>query len=443
MIRAVSRKSGPLVGEVRVPGDKSISHRAMMLGACAVGETRVRGLLDSTDVLATVAAMRLFGADIVREGAEWTIHGRGVGGLSEANQVVDMGNSGTSTRLAIGLVAAHPFSTIVTGDASLRRRPMRRVIEPLSRMGASFAARTGDLLPVTVHGRDDLVPITYRLPVASAQIKSAILLAGLNTSGTTTVIEPEPTRDHTERMLSRFGATVAVEAAESGGRAISLVGHPELAGCEIDVPGDFSSAAFLIVASLLVPGSRLRIVGVGDNPLRTALLSVLRAMGGTIVQGGHRVMGGEPVADIEVSASELRGIDVPPDLVPSLIDEFPILAVAAACAAGDTRLTGLAELRVKESDRLAAIARGLSACGVHVEEGPDWLLVRGTGAPPPDGASIAVALDHRIAMAFLVLGAVTGEPVTIDDASTIATSFPGFVHIAQDLGLRIATQEAT
>ncbi len=442
MVRAVSRKADPLVGEVQVPGDKSISHRAVMLGACAVGETRVRGLLDSADVLATVAAMRRLGADIVQAGTEWTIHGRGVGGLSEASQVVDMGNSGTSTRLAIGLVAAHPFTTVFTGDASLRRRPMRRIIDPLSRMGATFAARTGDLLPVTVHGRDDLVPITYRLPVASAQIKSAILLAGLNTAGTTTVIEPEPTRDHTERMLRRFGATVHVEAADAGERAISLVGRPELAGCAIDVPADVSSAAFLIVAALLVPGSSLRIIGVGDNPLRTALLPVLRAMGGDIVQRDQRVVGGEPIADIEVKASELRGIDVPPDLVPGLIDEFPILAVAAACAAGDTRLNGLAELRVKESDRLAAMARGLAACGVPIEEGPDWLRLRGTGTPPAGGAAIAVALDHRIAMAFLVLGAVTGAPVTIDDASTIATSFPGFVDIARGLGLRIAVGEA-
>lgn len=437
MVIAVSRKSRPLEGEARVPGDKSISHRAVIIGACATGVTRIRGLLQSEDVAATVAAVRLLGAEVVEDGDAWLVVGRGVGGLREPDRVIDMGNSGTAARLAMGLVAAHPFATFFTGDASLRGRPMRRVTEPLARMGAAFVSRSGGRLPLVVQGRDDLIPVTYRLPVASAQVKSAILFAGLNTLGTTTVIEPAATRDHTERMLTAAGARLGVTPLDDGSRAISVEGCSELRGGEIEVPGDPSSAAFLIVAALLVPGSRLRLSGVGDNPLRNALLSVLIEMGADIVRQSAGTSGGEPVTDLVVAASELTGVTVPPELAPMLIDEYPILAVAAACAEGETRMTGIAELRVKESDRLRAMARGLAACGVDVEEGDDWLHVRGTGRPPPGGATIAVSLDHRVAMAFLVLGAVTREPVAIDDASAIDTSFPGFIALANALGLQV------
>ena len=442
MVSAVSSKARRIEGEARVPGDKSISHRAVFLSACAVGESRLRGLLRSQDVQATIAAMKSFGVGVEEAGGDLVVRGCGVGGLHAADGVIDMGNSGTSARLAMGLVAAHPFTTFFDGDASLRARPMRRVIEPLSAMGASFLGRDGERLPLAVRGRDDLVPITYRLPVASAQVKSAVLLAGLNTPGRTTVIEPEPCRDHTERMLSEFGAQVTVSERGADGRAVTLEGQPEIAGCTVDVPGDVSSAAFLCVAALLVPGSRVYLRDVGVNPLRTGLLSVVKAMGGEIREHDVRIMSGEPVADIEVLSSALRGIDVPAHLGPALIDEYPILAVAAACADGETRMSGLGELRVKESDRLGAMARGLTACGVEVEEGEDWLVVRGNGRPPAGGARINVALDHRVAMAFLVLGAVAREPVQIDDVSTIATSFPGFVPLANDLGFAIASGEA-
>ncbi len=433
-----SGRAAALTGAARVPGDKSISHRALMFGALAVGESVVEGLLEGDDVLRTAAAMRALGAEVERLGdGRWRLRGRGVGGLREPAEVLDMGNSGTGARLLMGLVATHPFTTFFTGDASLRSRPMKRVADPLSRMGARFVTRDGGRLPAAVIGTDRPLPLTYELPVASAQVKSAVLLAGLNTPGETTVIEREPTRDHTELMLRAFGAAVRVEDLEDGGRAVTVTGFPELAGRDVVVPADPSSAAFPAVAALLVPGSRIVLQGVGMNPLRTGLYLTLREMGAAITFDNVRHEGGEEVADLIVEASALRGVEVPATRAPSMIDEYPILAVAAACAAGATRMTGLAELRVKESDRLGAMARGLAACGVKVEETEDTLTVHGVGVPPKGGATIAVDLDHRIAMSFLVLGMASEEPVAVDDAESIDTSFPGFAELMNGLGAAI------
>jgi 3-phosphoshikimate 1-carboxyvinyltransferase len=430
--------AGPLSGSLRVPGDKSISHRALMLGALAVGETRIAGLLEGEDVLRTAAAMRALGAVVTRTGeGAWCVRGRGVGGLAEPEDVLDMGNSGTAARLLAGIIAGHPIFAVITGDASLRRRPMRRVTEPLGQCGAEFWTREGGCLPLAIRGAADPMPLDYTLPVASAQVKSAVLLAGLCAPGITRVVEPRPTRDHTETMLRGFGATVAVERREDGGREIRLTGQPELAGRPVTVPADPSSAAFPAVAALLVPGSSVTLEGVGMNPLRAGLYTTLREMGADIEITGVRDAAGEPVADLTVSSSPLTGMDVPAERAPSMIDEFPVLAVAAACAAGTTRMRGLAELRVKESDRLAAIAAGLASCGVTVEIEGDDLLVHGTGAPPRGGAAIATQMDHRIAMAFLVLGQVAAEPVSVDDAGFIDTSFPGFARLMQGLGATI------
>jgi len=441
----VSRASGPLVGEMRVPGDKSISHRALMLGALAVGETTISGLLEGEDVLRTAAAMRALGARIdegqaAKDGI-WRIRGRGIGGLAEPGDVLDMGNAGTGARLLMGLLASHRLTAFLTGDASLRGRPMGRVAAPLRLMGAEIVSRGGDRLPLAVIGTAEPMPITYRLPVPSAQVKSAVLLAGLNTPGETTVIEPEPTRDHTELMLRHFGASLRVEALAEG-RAVTLIGQPELTGQAIRVPADPSSAAFPLVAALLCPGSRLRLPGVGMNPHRIGLIDTLRDMGADIVAENPRTEAGEPVADLIVGASELTGVEVPAARAPSMIDEYPILAVAAACARGRTVMRGLAELRVKESDRLAAVAGGLAACGVVVEAGPDSLIVEGSGRPPPGGAVIPSGLDHRIAMAFLVLGMAASAPVGVDDAAPIETSFPGFAALMNGIGARIAAPEA-
>ncbi len=433
-----SAPTGPLRGMFAVPGDKSISHRAIMLAASAVGETAISGLLEAADVLATVAAMRALGATIERDGGVWRVQGRGVGGLVEPATVLDFGNSGTGARLVAGLCASHPFTSFLTGDASLNGRPMRRITVPLSEFGAHFVSRSGDRLPLAVRGAADPRPIRYALPVASAQVKSAILLAGLNAPGATTVIEPQPTRDHTERMLRHFGAEVRTAVGDEGALHIILTGQPELiAGGEISVPGDFSSAAFPLVAALVTPGSRVTVPGVGINHHRTGLMTTLREMGADLTAVNERDAGGEPVADLRASASTLDGVDVPAERVPSMIDEFPILAVAAARARGLTRLTGLAELRVKESDRLAAIARGLSANGVAVEAGADWLTISGNGAPPAGGGSVTTAFDHRIAMAFLVLGGAARAPVTIDCGAAIATSFPGFIDLMNGAGSRI------
>ena len=419
---------GPLRGTIRVPGDKSISHRALMLSALAVGESRISGLLEGEDVLATAGAMRAMGAQIERTGAgDWSVHGVGVGGLLQPGSALDMGNSGTSTRLLMGLLASHPITATFTGDASLSKRPMGRVIEPLGQMGADITASPGGRLPLMLRGASPAVPISYRLPVASAQVKSAVLLAGLNTPGITTVIEPVPTRDHSERMLRSFGAELEVELAASGTRTIRLRGEAELRPQVIEVPGDPSSAAFFIVAALLVPGSELTIENVGLNPTRAGLIAVLRAMGGSIAEMNPREVGGEPVADLLVKHSSLRGIDIDPALAPSMIDEFPVLFVAAALAEGRTVTSGLGELRVKESDRLAVMAAALTAVGARVEEREDGLVIDGAGGEPLEGGGpIATHLDHRIAMSMAVAGLASYHGVEVDDTRPIATSFPLF-----------------
>ena len=430
-----TRPHAPLTGKIRVPGDKSISHRALMLGALAVGRTEISGLLEGEDVLAAAAAINALGAHAEPVGdGRWTVDGVGIAGLAEPEDLLDLGNSGTAARLLLGILATHPITAFVTGDASLRRRPMGRVVEPLSRIGARFVAREGARLPLAISGAANPVPISYRLPVPSAQVKSAVLFAGLNALGTTTVIEPQPTRDHTERMLRHFGATVVTEPVEGGGKRITLEGCPELAAAPIVVPGDPSSAAFPLIAALIVPGSEIIIEGVGVNPLRTGLFECLREMGADLVLLKERDEAGEPVADVRVRSGILKGADIPAERAPRMIDEYPILAVAAACARGRTVMRGLAELRVKESDRLTAIGAGLAACGVRVAVDGDTLTVEGDGGPPEGGALIATQLDHRIAMAFLVLGLATRLPVCIDDAAPIATSFPGFLRLINGLG---------
>jgi 3-phosphoshikimate 1-carboxyvinyltransferase len=420
--------AGPLKGRIRVPGDKSISHRAIMLSALAVGQSRITGLLEGEDVLATASAMRAMGAHVERTGAgEWTVHGVGVGALLQPQAALDMGNSGTSTRLLMGLVASHPITATFIGDASLSRRPMGRVIEPLSQMGAAIEASPGGTLPLMLRGAAPAVPISYRLPVASAQVKSAVLLAGLNTPGITTVIEPVPTRDHSERMLAGFGAELTVEPDNDGARVISLRGEAELRPQTIEVPGDPSSAAFFIVAALVVPGSELTVENVGMNATRAGLVEVLRQMGGDIAIINSREVGGEPVADLVVRHSALRGIKVDPAFAPSMIDEFPALFVAAAMAQGRTITSGLDELRVKESDRLAVMAAALSAVGARVEEREDGLVIDGTGGEPLEGGGpVATHLDHRIAMAMAVAGLASYHGVEVDDTRPIATSFPDF-----------------
>jgi 3-phosphoshikimate 1-carboxyvinyltransferase len=431
--------TGPLRGRIRVPGDKSISHRSLMLSALAVGESKVSGLLEGEDVLATAAAMRAMGATIDRIGeGEWRIHGVGVGGLLQPQQALDMGNSGTSTRLLMGLVASHAITANFIGDASLSKRPMGRVIEPLSRMGAEFTASPGGKLPLMLRGIAPAVPIEYRLPVASAQVKSAILLAGLNTPGITTVVEPVPTRDHSERMLSGFGAELDVEVESDGTRIIRIRGEAELKPQTIAVPGDPSSAAFFVVAALLVPGSDLVIENVGLNPTRAALFDVLRQMGGSIAELDRREVGGEPVADLHIRHSKLTGIDVDPAVAPSMIDEFPILFVAAALAQGRTRTSGLDELRVKESDRLSAMAAALTLAGVRVEEHEDGLVIEGSGGIPLPGTAVGGApvtthLDHRIAMSMAIAGLASHGGVEVDDTRPIATSFPVFESLLDGL----------
>jgi 3-phosphoshikimate 1-carboxyvinyltransferase len=435
----IARPGGKLAGTVRVPGDKSMSHRALILGALAVGRTSIKGLLDGADVRATAAAVRALGATVIRhDDGLWTVDGVGVGGLMAPAQVLDLGNSGTGARLLMGLVATHPITAIFTGDASLVRRPMARVIQPLEMMGAQFTGRHGGLLPLAVTGAALPMPIDYRLPVASAQVKSAILLAALNTPGTSAVFEAHPTRDHTERMLGSFGARVTIEAAPDGRRRIEIEGQPELTPAALDLPGDPSSAAFPMVAALVLDGSDVTLLNVGLNPLRTGLFDALREMGAAIDIMNPRDAGGEPVGDLRVRASRLTGVTVPAERAPSMIDEYPILAIAAAMASGVTVMRGLGELRVKESDRLTAVARGLAACGVQVAVDGETLTVHGAGGPVPGGARIAAGLDHRIAMAFLVLGLGARAPVAIDDATTIDTSFPGFAGLMRGLGADIS-----
>lgn len=428
--------NGPLKGRIRVPGDKSISHRSIMLGALAVGETRVTGLLEGEDVLSTAAAMRAMGATIERDAQGiWHVHGVGVGGLHQPQQALDMGNSGTSTRLLMGLVASHPITATFIGDASLSKRPMGRVIDPLSAMGAEFTASPGGRLPLTLRGISPAVPIEYRLPVASAQVKSAVLLAGLNTPGITTVIEPIPTRDHSERMLRGFGAELTVDLADDGARIITVRGEAELTPQDIVVPGDPSSAAFFVVAALLVEGSDLVVENVGLNPTRAALFDVLRLMGGSIEEMDRRDVGGEPVADLRVRHSVLTGIEVDPAVVPSMVDEFPILFVAAALAQGRTVTTGLEELRVKESDRISAMRAALELAGATVTETGDGLIIDGTGGDllpgTADGASVATHLDHRIAMSMAIAGLASRRGVSVDDTRPIATSFPAFESLLE------------
>jgi 3-phosphoshikimate 1-carboxyvinyltransferase len=429
--------SGPLKGTIRVPGDKSISHRSIMLGALAVGETRVSGLLEGEDVLATAAAMRAMGATVTRTGeGVWSVHGVGVGALLQPQAPLDMGNSGTSTRLLMGLVASHAISATFVGDASLSGRPMGRVIDPLSQMGAAFEASEGGRLPLTVRGADPAVPIEYRLPVASAQVKSAILLAGLNTPGITTVIEPVPTRDHSERMLRGFGADLTVEVDSDGTRTIRIVGEAELKPQVIEVPGDPSSAAFFIVAALIVPGSALLVENVGLNPTRAGLIGVLRQMGGSIEELNPREVGGEPVADLLVKHSALKGITVDPALVPSMIDEFPVLFVAAAVAQGTTITTGLDELRVKESDRISVMAAALTAAGANVTETENGLTITGSGGEQLRGSANSrtkTHLDHRIAMSMAVAGLCSRDGVEVDNTRPIATSFPAFEALLEGL----------
>ncbi|WP_299358513.1 3-phosphoshikimate 1-carboxyvinyltransferase [uncultured Paracoccus sp.] len=431
-----ARRSGPLSGQALVPGDKSVSHRALILGALAVGETRITGLLEGKDVLDTAAAMRAFGARVDRTGpGEWSVHGVGVGGFAEPEQVIDCGNSGTGVRLIMGAMATTPITATFTGDASLSRRPMGRITEPLALFGAEITARDGGLLPVTIRGAVDPLPIRYHTPVASAQIKSAVLLAGLNAPGETVVIEAEPTRDHTERMLTGFGAQVRTEVTDEG-RMITLYGQPELRPQTVAVPRDPSSAAFPVAAALIVPGSAIRVPGVSRNPTRDGFYVTLAEMGADLTWENDRDEGGEPVADLIVRHSSLRGVEVPAERAASMIDEFPILSAIASLATGRTVMHGVGELRVKESDRIDAMARGLEANGVTVEETRDSLTVHGRDTVA-GGATVATHLDHRIAMSFLVLGLASEAPITVDDAGPIATSFPDFLPLMRALGADI------
>ena len=422
---------GPLTGRIRVPGDKSISHRSLMFGALAVGRSRISGLLEGEDVLATAAALRAMGAVIEKDGADWVVDGVGVGTLLQPEQALDMGNSGTSTRLLMGLVASHGITANFIGDASLSKRPMNRVIDPLATMGASFTSSPGGTLPLMMEGMQPAVPIRYRLPVASAQVKSAVLLAGLNTPGTTTVIEPVPTRDHTERMLRGFGVDVQVEEKNSE-RVISLTGPCDLRPCDIVVPGDPSSAAFFAVAASIVPGSDLVIENVGLNPTRNGIFLVLDQMGASIDHLDEREVGGEPVADLRVRHAPLRGIEVDPAIAPSMIDEFPVLFVAAALAEGMTVTSGLEELRVKESDRLSTMAAALTLAGAQVEESDDGLTIHGSGGSLlPGGGTVTTHLDHRIAMSMAIAGLASHDGVEVDSIEPISTSFPNFVALLE------------
>jgi 3-phosphoshikimate 1-carboxyvinyltransferase len=441
---ARARRSGALTGRVRAPGDKSTSHRALIFGLLAVGETRIEGLLEGEDVIATARACQALGAEVERLAAgRWRVRGVGVGGLKSPAGVLDFGNAGTGSRLMMGVVGGSNVEATFDGDASLRSRPMRRILDPLEKMGATVVSQAeGGRVPLTIRGPSRAIPITYETPAPSAQIKSAVLLAGLNAPGVTTVIEREATRDHTERMLRAFGAEVTVEPHGAHGRAIRLVGEPELKPADISVPADPSSAAFPLVAALITPGSEIVIEGVMTNPLRSGLLTTLIEMGADVAFLGQREEGGEEVADLVVKASALTGVDVPAERAPTMIDEYPVLAVAASFATGETRMRGLHELRVKESDRLAAVYAGLIACGVEARIEGDDLIVTGRSGVPGGGEAIATHLDHRIAMSFLVMGLASDQPVAIDDAAMIATSFPDFVALMRGLGAAIEVTAA-
>ncbi len=442
---AIARRSSNLSGTARIPGDKSISHRSFMFGGLASGETRITGLLEGEDVINTGKAMQAMGAKIRKEGDVWIIEGTGNGALLAPEAPLDFGNAGTGCRLTMGLVGVYDFDSTFIGDASLTKRPMGRVLDPLRQMGVQVKSESGDRLPVTLHGPATPAPITYRVPMASAQVKSAVLLAGLNTPGITTVIEPVMTRDHTEKMLQGFGANLSVETGAGGVRTIRLEGRGKLTGQTIDVPGDPSSTAFPLVAALLVPGSDVTIVNVLMNPTRTGLILTLQEMGANIEILNERNAGGEDVADLRVRHSQLKGVAVPEDRAPSMIDEYPVLAVAAAFAEGETVMNGLEELRVKESDRLSAVAIGLKLNGVDCDEGEASLVVRGRpdgkGLGNASGAAVATHLDHRIAMSFLVMGLASEHPVTVDDATMIATSFPEFMDLMARLGAKIEIME--
>ena len=443
-IPMTSRRSGPLKGVADVPGDKSISHRSLILGAMAVGETRISGLLEGQDVLDTAAAMRAFGAEVTEEGGgDWSVHGVGVGGFAEPEDVINFGNSGTGVRLVMGTMASTPIAATFTGDASLRGRPMGRITDPLALFGARSYGRQGGRLPLTIIGAGDAVPVRYTSPVASAQVKSAVLLAGLNVMGETVVIEKEATRDHTERMLRGFGADVSVEVTDEG-HVITLTGQPELQAQTIVVPRDPSSAAFPVCAALITEGSDVLVPNIGLNPTRAGLYTTLREMGADLTFENPREEGGESVADLRARFSpDMKGIEVPPERAPSMIDEYPILSVVAANATGKTVMRGVHELRVKESDRIDAMARGLEANGVTIEEDDDTLIVHGLGAGGvPGGGRAAVHLDHRIAMSFMCCGMASLKPVTIDDAGPIATSFPIFEPLMTALGAQMTRDNA-
>ena len=440
---ATARRGGALSGIMDVPGDKSISHRALMLGALAVGTTRIEGLLEGEDIHATAAALRAMGVTVICDApGSWHVDGVGVAGLHAPDDVLDLGNSGTSARLLCGLLAGHGFTAILTGDGSLRKRPMNRVIDPLTEMGVRVETRDGGRMPMSFTGSDSLLPIEYVLPVPSAQVKSAVLLAGLHAPGQTTVVESIATRDHTERMLSHMGADIRIEENEDG-RRITITGQTELSPASVVVPSDPSSAAFPAVAAAIVPGSEIQLHGIGTNPARAGVFESLSEMGAEITHNNVREEGGEPVADLTIRASALTGIRVPASRAASMIDEYPVLAVAAACATGTSVFEGVGELRVKESDRLAAIETGLRACGVDVSAGADSITIQGCGGPPPGGATIATNLDHRIAMSFLVFGLATQAPVSIDDIRPSETSFPGFATAMRDLGADISETPET
>ena len=429
-----SKGASGLNGTVSIPGDKSISHRALMFGAMAIGETVITGLLEGEDVLNTAKAMSALGVRVERwnDDDSWHVYGAGLGGFRTPAQTIDFGNSGTGARLAMGLLATNNISVRMSGDASLRSRPMGRIVTPLEKFGTRFETTDGGRMPLTMHGAANPVPVEYRLPMASAQVKSAVLLAGLNAPGSTSVIEPEPTRDHTERMLAGFGADIVINHDSDGARIITVKGHKELRAQTISVPGDPSSAAFLIVAALITQNSDITIRNVLLNETRTGLIETLKEMGADITIQNERISGGEPVGDVTARSCPLTGVSVPAARAPSMIDEYPILAVAASFASGKTRMEGLHELRVKESDRLAAVSAGLLANGVLHETGEDWLEV--TGGKVAGGGTVITHLDHRIAMSFLVMGMASDKPVTVDDGNVMATSFPGFVSMMKSLG---------
>ena len=428
-----------LSGKILVPGDKSISHRALMIAASAIGETRIFGLLEGTDVKATASALQKLGITIFRNKSKvWHVIGRGVGGLVEPSDVLDLKNSGTGVRLLIGLTSAHNFTSTFTGDKSLVSRPMERIINPLAQMGVQFSPPSRNQLPITLSGPPTLTPIDYRLPVPSAQVKSAILLAGINTPGETTIFEDQPTRNHTEIMLSHFGAKIKTTVLKNSGCKIKLRGLPELEAQDIFVPGDISSAAFPLVAACIIPKSEIVISNVGINPLRTGIILSLQEMGADIKLTNIREAGGDKVADLIAKGGPLKGAIIPENRAPSMIDEYPILAIAAAFANGSTQMTGLKELRVKESDRIESMINGLRRCGVDVEQTQDSLTVHGDGKPPKGGASISTEFDHRIAMAFLILGMASHDPVAIDYAESIDTSFPNFASLMNSVGGNIS-----